>query len=128
MALLTKDMQLHALRGATTSKENTEKAIHAAVTELIGELTKRNALHPEQIISVTFSVTQDLDACFPAGIARKEAGWEKVSLLDCQQMLVKGDLKNCIRILAHVWLPINQEPQHPYLGSAKNLRPDRSNN
>ena len=83
-------------------------------------------VHPEQIISVTFSVTQDLDACFPAGIARKEAGWEKVSLLDCQQMLVKGDLKNCIRMLALAWLPPNQKPQHPYLEAASLLRPDRS--
>ena len=93
---------------------------------MINELIKRNRLHPHQVISVTFSVTSDLNACFPAAIARKRNGWEKVALLDCQQMSVEGDLKYCIRILAHVLLPIKQKPQHTYLGEASLLRPDRS--
>ena len=85
----------------------------------------RNKLKPDQIISITFSVTSDLDACFPAAIARKQRGWEHIALLDCQQMFVKGDLSKCIRLLAYVSLPHEQRPQNPYLGRAKNLRPDR---
>ena len=116
---------LCALRGATTSEQNSIESITAAVEELLAELICRNNLIPDQIISVTFSVTSDLDACFPASIARKQAGWEKVALLDCQQMFVKGDLSKCIRLLAWVSLPNEQTPQNPYLGKAKNLRPDR---
>ena len=116
---------LCALRGATTSEENSIESITAAVEELLAELICRNNLIPDQIISVTFSVTSDLDACFPASIARKQAGWENVALLDCQQMFVKGDLSKCIRLLAWVSLPNEQTPQNPYLGKAKNLRPDR---
>ena len=116
---------LCALRGATTSEHNSIDSITSAVDELLVELVSRNNLIPDQIISVTFSVTRDLDACFPASIARKKLGWAKVALLDCQQMYVKDDLKKCIRLLAYVALPKKQTPQNPYLGKAKNLRPDR---
>ena len=116
---------LKALRGAITCDENSSEDIEKSVNELINELIKRNNLEAENILSLIFSVTKDLDACFPAAIARKQKGWEEVVLLDCQQMFVKGDLKHCIRILAHVWLPYAQEPNHTYLGLASTLRPDR---
>ena len=119
-------MNIHAIRGATTSSENTSAAIEEAVEELILELVSRNKLQPSQIISVIFSVTKDLDACFPAAIARKQAGWENVALIDCQQMFVKGDLQSCIRILTHVQLSDGQTPKHTYLRKASMLRPDRS--
>ncbi len=126
MDLSNKTLKLHALRGATTSKHNSIMAIEKAVSELVSELVKRNQLSPEQIVSVTFSVTSDLNACFPASIARRQSGWEDIALIDCQQMFVESDLSHCIRILAHVWLPSNQSPNHPYLGEASLLRPDRS--
>ena len=116
---------LCALRGATTCENNSVESITSSVEELLIELVSRNNLIPDQIISVTFSVTKDLDACFPASIARRKAGWEKIALLDCQQMFVKDDLSKCIRLLAYVSLPNKQIPQNPYLGKAKNLRPDR---
>ena len=116
---------LCALRGATTCKNNSIESITEAVDDLLNELVTRNNLIPDQIISVTFSVTSDLDSCFPASVARKKSGWEKIALLDCQQMFVKGDLSKCIRLLAYVYLPDEQTPQNPYLGKAKNLRPDR---
>ena len=119
-------LQLRAIRGATTCKENSCKAIEDAVTELVTELVQRNFLNPEQIVSITFSATSDLTACFPASVARRQKGWDNVALLDCQQMAVEGDLLLCIRILAHVWIPSKQDPQHPYLGEAGILRPDRS--
>ncbi len=116
---------LCALRGATTCENNSVESITSAVDDLLVELVSRNNLIPDQIISITFSVTSDLDACFPASIARKKTGWEKIALLDCQQMFVKDDLSKCIRLLAYVYLPNEQTPQNPYLGKAKNLRPDR---
>ena len=116
---------LCALRGATTCENNSVESITSAVEELLVELVSRYNLIPDQIISVTFSVTSDLDACFPASIARKKIGWGKIALLDCQQMFVKDDLSKCIRLLAYVSLPKEQIPQNPYLRKAKNLRPDR---
>ena len=125
MVIPNKNLRLQALRGATTATENTIESIEIAVKELVFELVSRNKLQADNIISITFSVTADLNACFPASIARKQAGWDKISLLDCQQMQVEGDLENCIRILALAWLPSDQEPKHPYLGKASQLRPDR---
>ncbi|MEB3202503.1 MAG: chorismate mutase [Synechococcus sp.] len=116
---------LRALRGATTAEANTTEAIEVAVAELVQALVARNGLEGEQLVSVTFSVTGDLDACFPAAIARRQPGWSQVALLDCQQMAVAGDLPRCIRLLAHAWLPPQQAPLHPYLRQAAQLRPDR---
>ena len=128
MTTQIENLHLHGLRGAITSQGNSSEAIEASVTQLVKELVKRNRLIPQQIVSITFSVTNDLNACFPAAIARKQQGWENVALLDCQQMYVEGDLQYCIRIMAHVFLPIDQKPQHIYLGKAGLLRPDRSHN
>lgn len=116
--------QLRALRGATTAAANTSAAISEAVAELIDALVERNNLEGDQILSVTFSVTADLDAIFPAAIARRREGWDGVALLDCQQMAVTGDLPRCIRLLAHAWLEQQQPVRHAYLRDAARLRPD----
>lgn len=117
--------ELRALRGATTAAANTRDAIGEAVSELIEVLMERNHLEGRQLLSVTFSVTADLDACFPAAIARRRPDWADVALLDCQQMAVSGDLPRCIRLLAHAWLDPRRDPVHPYLREASRLRPDR---
>jgi chorismate mutase len=119
-------LQLRALRGATTAVENSREAIAEAVTELIDVLVDRNGLEGSHLLSVTFSVTRDLDACFPAAIARQRPDWGTVALLDCQQMAVVGDLPRCIRLLAHAWLDPCREVIHPYLRGASCLRPDRA--
>lgn len=118
--------QLRALRGATTAAANSAAAIAEAVEELVRALMQRNGLGAEQLVSVTFSVTADLDACFPAAIARRLEGWDGVALLDCQQMAVQGDLPRCIRLMAHAWLDPGHQPVHPYLREAAALRPDRA--
>ena len=121
MLINNETYELRAIRGATTCAQNSIPSIEIAVTELLSEIIKRNQLHPDQILSITFSVTKDIDACFPAAIARKSFGLQEVALLDCQQMFVKDDLKNCIRALAYAWLPSNKKTNHPYLGMATKL-------
>jgi chorismate mutase len=117
---------MRAIRGATTVSENTVEAMREAVTELLDELEKRNQLHPTDIISVTFSVTQDLDAIFPAAIARSRPFWDNVAMLDIQQMHVEGSLQRCIRFLIHVYQPASATICHIYLRHAASLRPDWS--
>ena len=113
------------IRGATNSSSNTKSDIEVAVKELIEELINRNQLSKGQILSITFTVTRDLDACFPASIARKNNNLKDVAFLDCQQMFVPDDIKYCIRLMALVILPTNSFPKHPYLREAAKLRPDR---
>ena len=115
-----------AIRGATTSSENTFKEIENSVVELIDELISRNSLDPKKILSITFTVTKDLDACFPASIARKHFGFDSVAFLDCQQMYIPNDVDFCIRLMALVILPTSYSINHPYLRGASNLRTDRS--
>lgn len=116
--------RVRGIRGAITVPENTVEAIARAVTELLDALEGKNQISPDQIISVTFSVTRDLDAIFPAAIARKRPGWDRVPLLDVQHMHVESALLRCIRFLIHVDMPADQEIYHPYLRHAQNLRPD----
>ncbi|MCW9679678.1 chorismate mutase [Dolichospermum planctonicum UHCC 0167] len=118
--------QMRAIRGATTVAENSIEAIRDSVTELLDELEQRNKLQPEDMISVTFSVTKDLDAIFPAAIARSRTLWDNVVMLDVQQMHVEGSLPRCIRFLIHANLPVSQPIHHIYLRQAAKLRPDWS--
>ena len=113
------------IRGATTASGNSIKEIEDAVVELINELISRNNLIKTNLLSITFTATKDLDACFPASIARKCNGLDSVAFLDCQQMHVSNDVKFCIRIMAQVLLPPNNLVKHPYLRGASKLRPDR---
>jgi chorismate mutase len=115
---------MRAIRGAITVSENTVEAMQQAVTELLDELEKQNQLHPTDIVSVTFSVTPDLDATFPAAIARQRPFWNDVAMLDVQQMYVKGSLACCIRFLIHAYLPSSAPTYHIYLRHAQSLRPD----
>ncbi|MBD1848936.1 chorismate mutase [Leptolyngbya sp. FACHB-711] len=119
--------KVRAIRGATTVSENTVEAIREAVAELLDELERQNPIDPDDIISATFSVTRDLDAIFPASVARQRPHWQDVPLLDVQQMHVEGSLERCIRFLIHINTP---DPfvkiHHPYLRQAKYLRPDWS--
>ena len=114
-----------AIRGATTASGNTTKEIENSVIELINELILRNNIDPKKFLSITFTVTNDLDACFPASIARKRFGLDSVAFLDCQQMYLSDDVDFCIRLMALVFLPINSSINHPYLRGASNLRTDR---
>ena len=119
------NFKLTAIRGATTSKGDTNDFIKEAVIELIQELTLLNNLKEDNIISITFTVTKDITACFPAAIARKYFNFNSVAFIDCQQMFVPDDINFCIRLLALVNLESNREPLHPYLKGSSKLRPDR---
>ena len=118
-------IKLSVIRGATTSKGNTREDIRTAVHELIEELISRNNLESNNILSIIFTVTKDLNACFPASVARKYHSLDQVAFLDCQQMFMPDDIKFCIRLMAQVNFPSNRKLNHPYLRGASNLRPDR---
>ena len=119
------DYKITIIRGATTASGNSVKEIENAVVELIDELISRNNIIKKNLLSITFTATKDLNACFPASIARKYNELDSVAFLDCQQMYVPNDLDFCIRIMVQVLLPSNYLVQHPYLRGASKLRTDR---
>ena len=119
------NLKLTAIRGATTSEGDSEAFIKNAVIELMKELINLNNLKEKNIISITFTVTNDLTSCFPASIARNYFNLESVAFLDCQQMFVPNDINFCIRLLALVNLEPKKKTTHPYLRGSSKLRPDR---
>jgi chorismate mutase len=121
-------MTCRGVRGAITVEENTAVAIKSAVRTLIESIVAANALKVADIASVIFTSTSDLDAVYPAVVAR-EMGWVDTPLLCMQEMAVQGSLPRCIRVLLH-WNTDRAQADihHVYLGEARALRPDLANN
>lgn len=116
-------MRCRGLRGATTAADNSAEAILAATRELLERLVARNALDLDDIASAFFTVTDDLDAAYPALAARK-LGWNEVALLCAREIPVPGSLARCIRVLLHINTTKGQgDLRHIYLREAVALRP-----
>ena len=121
-------MYCRGIRGATTVEHNTREEILAATTEMLQILIQRNELRAEDIASAIFSVTDDLDAEFPALAARK-LGWTEVALMCSREIPVPHSLRKCIRVLLHVNTTRSAaEIQHVYIHGAVTLRPTFSQN
>jgi chorismate mutase len=116
-------MRLFALRGATSVESNQADAILAATGELMQELMDRNALEPDAMVSCIFTVTDDLDAEFPA-VAARRLGLDSVPLLCAREVPVPGSLPRVVRVLVHYYAPEDHLPRHAYLHEARSLRAD----
>jgi chorismate mutase len=117
-------MTVRGIRGATSVDVNDAEPIIAATRELLERIVAANGLATEDVASVIFTATSDLDAAYPARAAR-EMGWVHVPLLCMQEMAVVGSLPRCIRVLV-LWntdRPAGQV-RHVYLRRARALRPD----
>ena len=117
-------MLVRGVRGAITVNSNTKEEIIKITKELLIALRRENNFKIEDIVSVFFSATSDLNAAFPARAAR-ELGWDKVPLFDMQEIEVPKSLPKCIRILIQINCQKSQtEIKHCYLRGAKILRKD----
>ena len=114
------------IRGATTTDENTRESILEATHELLMHLIEANSLSADDIASVIFSTTPDLNAVFPA-VAARELGWLNTALLCAHEMAVPGSLSKCIRVLIH-WNTTRRPDEivHVYIRGAQVLRPERT--
>ncbi len=116
-------MRLFALRGANSVERNDAGLILSATDELMRELMVRNDLTPEVMVSCIFTLTDDLDAEFPA-VAARALGLDRVPLLCAREVPVPGSLPHVIRVLVHYYAAEHHEPRHVYLGEARSLRAD----
>lgn len=116
-------MRLFALRGANTVDANQARAILEATDRLLRELLERNRLEPDRIVSCIFTLTEDLNAEFPA-VAARQLGLNQVPLLCAREVPVPGSMPRVIRVLVHYYAPDGHEPHHVYLGAARALRTD----
>lgn len=116
-------MRLFALRGATTVPANESAAILSATDRLLREILDRNELTPDDVVSCIFTLTDDLDAEFPA-VAARSMGFSRVPLLCAREVAVPGSLPRVIRLLMHYHAPADHTARHVYLEEARTLRLD----
>ena len=120
------EARVRGIRGAVTVLENNSLEIITATEQLLTVMAKENDISSEDMVSIIFSVTADLDAAFPAEAARR-LGWSMVPLMCTTEIPVAGSLEKCIRVLMHAYTKRGQsEVRHVYLGEAAGLRPDLS--
>jgi chorismate mutase len=114
------------VRGAITVEANTAEAILEAAHELLTALVEANDIDPDDIGSLFFTTTIDLNAEYPA-LAARQLGWLDVAIMCGHEMDVPHGLKKCLRVLI-MWNTARsaREIQHVYLRDAVTLRPDRA--
>ncbi len=116
------------IRGAITLKENTKEEIKSATIELLSEMLKQNEINTEDISFAIFTLTDDLNADFPAKYAREFLNFDFVPMMCYHELDVPNSLKMCLRILLNVNTSKKQnEIKHIYLKDAKKLRQDIKN-
>ena len=115
---------VRGIRGAITVKSNDAAEITQATAELLTVLRDLNALAPEDIGYIWFTVTPDLDAAFPADAARAGLGWTDVPLICAREIPVPGAVARCVRVLI-AWNTSKRqsEVQHAFMAGAQELRP-----
>ena len=93
-------MKLVGLRGATMLKKNDATEMQSAVIELLSEMIAKNNIKNEDLVSIIFTTTEDLNCAFPAAAAR-EIGLGDVPLLCSKEIDVPNAPKLVVRILMH---------------------------
>lgn len=123
---MCRPIRVRGIRGAITVERNTREEIIAATKELLLSLVRENGIEIEDIASIFFTLTPDLNAEFPA-LAARELGWQYVPLLCAQEIDVPGAMGKVLRVLMHVNTEKSQkELKHLYLKGAATLRLDLS--
>jgi len=122
--------KLFALRGAAQCENNADD-ICAQIGLMYDELLSLNSLEKNDIVSIIFSVTKDIDAVNPATALRKyirgkgdEAGSE-YALFSAQEPQCANSVERIVRVIVHCYLEDNAKPRHVYRNGAEVLRPDR---
>lgn len=117
-------MAVRAVRGAVQVDADDREQVLDATSELVLAVLERNALVPDDLISVVFTTTPDLTSEFPAYAARR-LGLVDVPLLCAAEVAVPGAMPRVVRLLAHVETDRpRSEIRHVYLRGAAALRTD----
>ena len=117
-------MRLRAARGAIRVPSDDGDALLGSTERLLSSVLQRNAIDPEDLVSIMFTATEDLRSAFPAEAARR-MGLGRVPLMCAQEIPVQGSMPSVIRILLHFHSDRTlDEVVHVYLDGAESLRDD----
>ena len=121
-------MKVLAIRGATTVNSNSKEEILKETSILIETIISKNNLSTEDIISMCFTMTKDLDAVYPAVAVRQILDIHDIPMLNYEEKHIQGSLIKCIRVMMYINTEKNRcDINHIYLNNAKNLRKDLIN-
>ena len=118
-------MKVLAIRGATTVDNNTIDEIMVATTELMKNIIDTNKLDIDDMISICFTMTRDLDKIYPAVAVRENLNIVDIPLLNFEEKYIENSLEKCIRVM--IYINSNKSKcdiNHIYLNNAKKLRMD----
>ena len=110
------------IRGASTVDANTVEAIQDATVELFRELIRKNSLIEKQVSHIIFTVTNDLNAVYPAKFVRSVIGWNNTALMCLPELQIENSLPMCIRVMIIYTCVESFIPKYVYLKGAANLR------
>ena len=110
------------IRGAITVEENSSEAIKNATLELKNAMICANNIEESMISHVIFTLTNDLNAAFPARYARLDLGWENIAMMCFHELDVPNALSKCLRVLIVLNCDEKFIPQFIYLKGASILR------
>jgi len=113
-----------ALRGATTIKENSADCIREASLELFEELIRANSIALEDIVSIIFSCTEDVNKDYPGKFVRQHYKLSYTAIMHFNEMKVENSLPLCIRIMLLINKASAENIKFVYLNNAKTLRRD----
>lgn len=118
------ETKVRAARGAICVAEDSAASVLGATERLLAAMLERNGVAAEDLVSVFFTVTEDLRSAFPAEAARR-IGLGRVPLLCAREIPVEGSMPRVVRILMHLYTTRAQtEVVHVYLDGAESLRDD----
>jgi chorismate mutase len=118
-------MRVLAIRGATTVENNLKEEILKETAKLINSILNNNNINKEDIISIIFTMTKDLDAAYPSIAVREILNITDVPLLNFEEKYIVGSLQKCIRVLINInTTKEKKDIQHIYQNEAINLRKD----
>ncbi|MBN2659121.1 MAG: chorismate mutase [Spirochaetales bacterium] len=115
-----------AVRGAISVDSNNHESMEKAVIELMNEVSGKNCLAEEEIISIVFSQTSDLNVANPAAALRKSGAYRYVPLFCTKEPEYEGALGSVVRVLVTYQCDNDHRPVPVYLGEAVHLRKDLS--
>lgn len=135
--------RLYGVRGATGA-ENTKESISKNVCEMCLEIVKKNNLRAEDIVSIQFTQTVDLDEMNPAAALRKgqsEFDFSAVPLFCSQEPSIKNSPEKMVRVLFTAYFDFDEDKdesdkdgktgngnakkiRHVYINGGEKLRPD----
>ena len=118
-------MNVLAIRGATNVVSNNKEEILDESAKLIQTIIIENLLEVDDIVSMCFTMTNDLDKVYPSVAVREILHICDIPMLNFEEKYIEGSLRMCIRVMMYINTnKTKSDINHVYLNGTQNLRKD----